>query len=160
MSNGGEQMRASILALTMCSAFFAFSVLAEEQQKSAHLIQLSCTPDRCENWHYDIGTTISMTTDCITHELPKELLFPSHNGTHIKEIKTANAQLVTEVTDIAVHQTFNWGTDGIRNLSYILVSRIDGKYNETREAFTKFGTDKTKINGTCLSASELTKRKF
>lgn len=153
-------MRVSILASTMCIAFFAFSVLADEQQKSAPLIHLACTPDRCEKWHYDSGTRLSMTTDCISHSASTELSFPSRNGSHIAEKKSLNARRVIDVTDTAVKQTLTWELSGIKNVITILVNRIDGKYNETREQYSKWSTERDKINGTCLSASELTKRQF
>lgn len=153
-------MRASILASTMCIAFFAFSVLADEQQKGVPLIHLACTPDRCEKWHYDSGTRISMTTDCISHAASTELSFPSRNGPYILEDKSIKARRVIDVTDTAVKQVLTWGLGEVKHVTTILVNRIDGKYNETSEQYSKWGTEREKISGTCLSASELTKRKF
>lgn len=153
-------MRTLMLALTTCVTVAAFTVHADEQLNGTQLISLSCTPNRCENWHYDVGTKISMTTDCITHMTSSELSFPPRNGSHVAEVKSMNARRVTEVTDASVKQTLTSETGGFRNVITTLVSRIDGKYNETREQYSKWATDRYKISGTCLAVSELAKRKF
>lgn len=155
-----EQLRVSRLGLPLCIAFFAFNVSADEQQKAIAMINLQCTPDRCENWHFDSGTKISMTTDCISHAASTELSFPSRNGTHITEKKEMKARQVIDVTDTAVKRTFTWEMGGIKTIQTILVSRIDGRFNETKESYSQWGTDRSKLSGMCLAASELTKRKF
>ncbi len=153
-------MKIPILVSTLCVTLLVFSTLAGAQQNGVPVISLACTPDRCKNWHYDAGTNISMTTDCITHMASTELSFPLRNGSHVEEVKSMNGRRVIDVSDTAVKQTITWEGGGIKNLTTILVSRIDGKYNETREQYSKWGTDRDTISGTCLAASELAKRKF
>jgi hypothetical protein len=101
-----------------------------------------------------------MTTDCISHAAAIELSFPSRNGSHVREKKEMKARQVIDVTDTAVKRTLTFEMGGFKNVNTILVSRIDGKFNETREKYSQWGTDKDKLSGQCLAASELTKRKF
>lgn len=153
-------MRTSILVSTICMTALAFNALADAQQNGAQLINLACTPNRCETWHYDVGTKISMTTDCTTHIAATELSFLPQNGSHVVDLKSNNARRVNEVTDIAVKQTLTWEVGGVRSVITTLVSRIDGKYNQTSERYSKWATERDKVSGTCLAASELAKRRF
>lgn len=153
-------MTLSRLGLALCIAFCVFSVFADEQQKGIAIINLQCTPDRCENWHYDSGTKVSMTTDCISRAASIELWFPSRNGSRVVEEKATKSRRAIDVTDTAVKRTWTWEVGGIKNVQTILVSRIDGKFNETKETYSQWGTDRDTLSGTCLAASELAKRKF
>lgn len=154
-------MRSGRFILTICFSLNCPIALAEELPKEGRLVYLSCSPERCDDKRYDIGTKTSTTTDCLKLATGStELSFPASTGSYSSKSKELNATRTQEVTDSTFKQTLKYELNEFRNVSTIMVNRITGRYNEYKDEYSPYGTVRGTLSGVCLLVSDTSKRKF
>jgi len=156
-----KQMRVGLFISTICVFLNCQIALADELPRDIRFVYLSCSLERCEDKHYDIGTKISTTTDCLNITTGStDLSFPANNGSYTSKSEAFNGTQVKEVTDSTLKQTLKYELGGVRNVSTIIINRITGKYSEYKEQYSAYGTDRSTLSGVCFLVSDTSKRKF